>query len=346
MKININTVFYYQAEFYFFHAKYQKALNNINFFLKNYSSNVDARLLRIHLLYLLGDKTRAWQELEEIQQNSKRLKIWMLMSKLVESLAEFKKMEQLYLKYKDKYLNINTDIEIQKYISNAAASIKMYDIAEEYLKNAINLYEQSLVKKKYEKKYFSKYDAMVALEDLSNVFALLNIDFFLVSGTFLGCIREKSFISTDYDIDIGVWEQDYSSELKKALEQYGTFYIHDPKWKGGIKLKHINGILIDIFIHYKEGQKHYHLGSAVKWYNSTFDLIKYQFLNKEYFGFKEYDRYLSENYGDWRVPKKNFDNILDTPNAVVFDKKEYRLHLYKLIFKKTHKSNKIIIKTI
>ncbi|ECQ2959801.1 hypothetical protein FZ438_08880, partial [Campylobacter jejuni] len=58
---------------------------------------------------------------------------------------------------------------------------------------------------------------------------------------------------------------------------------------------------------------------------------------KEYFGFKEYDRYLSENYGDWRIPKKNFDNILDTPNAVIFNEQEYKLHLYRSFFKKNTK---------
>ncbi|EFM2999265.1 hypothetical protein HHI74_001346, partial [Campylobacter jejuni] len=329
-KVNMKTVFYYQAEFYFFYAEYKKALNYIDLFLEKYPLNIDGKLLKIQLLYLLGDKTKALYELEKIQQESNRLKIWMLMSKLVNTKIDLKNMEKLYLKYIEKKRNISTKIEIQKYISSAAASIEAYDIAEYYLKNSLKLHEKFSLKNT-KKKYFSKYDALIALEDLSSVFNSLNIKFFLVSGTFLGCIRENNFILNDYDIDVGVWEEDFSNELKIALEQYGTFYIHDPKWKGGIKLKHINGILIDIFIHYKDGCKHYHLGSAVKWYNSTFDLIKYDFLGKEYFGFKEYDRYLSENYGDWRIPKKNFDNILDTPNAVIFNENNFILHLYSLL---------------
>lgn len=334
-KINIKTVFYYKAEFYFFYAKYKKALNNIDFFLEKYPLNIDGKLLKIQLLYLLGDKSKAWYELEKIQQESNRLKIWMLMSKLIDTKMDLKNMEELYLKYIKK-VDIKTKIEIQKYLSSAAANIKVYDVAESYLKSSLELYERFSIKN-IKKKYFSKHDARIALEDLSNVFKLLNIKFFLVSGTFLGCIREKNFISNDYDIDVGIWEEDYTNELKVVLEKYGVFYIHDPKWKGGIKLKHINGILIDIFIHYKEGNQHYHLGSAVKWYNSTFDLIKFKFLGKEYFGFKEYDRYLSENYGNWRIPKKNFDNILDTPNAVVFNEQEYKLHLYRLFFKRNKK---------
>lgn len=331
-KINAKTIFYYKAEFYFFYAKYKKSLNNINLFLEKYPLNIDGKLLKIQLLYLLGNKNEALYELEKIQQESSRLKIWMLMSKLVDTKIDLENMEKLYLKHTEK-LNIKAKIEIQKYISSAAASVKAYDVAEHYLKSSLKLYKKISIKPA-KKKYFSRYDALVALEDLSSVFNSLNVIFFLVSGTFLGCIREKNFISNDYDVDIGIWEGDFTDDLKKALKQYGTFYIHDLKWKGGIKLKHINGIFIDIFIHYNDGSRHYHLGSAVKWYNSTFDLIKYNFLGKEYFGFKEYDRYLSENYGDWRIPKKNFDNILDTPNAVIFNKQEYKLHLYRLLFKK------------
>lgn len=339
LKINVKTVLYYKAEFYFFYAKYKKALNNINLFLEKYPLNIDGKLLKIRLLYLLSDKNKALYELKKIQRESNRLKIWMLISKLVDTKIDLKNMEKLYLRYIEKEkINTSAKIEIQKYISSAAASIGAYDIAEYYLKSSLNLYEKSSIKNT-KKKYFSKYDASVALEDLSNVFNALNIKFFLVSGTFLGCIREKNFISNDYDIDVGIWNEDFTDKLRIKLERYGTFYIHDPKWKGGIKLKHINGILIDIFIHYKDGYKHYHLGSAVRWYNSTFDLIKYKFLGKEYFGFKEYDRYLSENYGNWRIPKKNFDNILDTPNAVVFNEQEYKLHLYRLSFKRTKSIN-------
>lgn len=337
-KINIKIAYYYQAELYFFYADYKKALNSINIFLqKEKSFNVDALLLKIHLLYLSGFKTEAWDIIKQLQQKSHRLKIWMLMSKMVETQKELSEMENLYLTYKKTKINSNKKIEIQKYISKAAANINMYKVAENYLKEAIELFKiNSKIKNK--KKYFSKSDAKIALEDLSFVFSSLNLDFFLVSGTFLGCIRDKNFVSNDYDIDIGIWEKDYSDGLKQALEHYGVFHIHEPKWNGGIKLKHINGILIDIFIHYEDGNKHYHLGSVAKWYNSTFELVKYWFLNKQYFGFKDYDLYLSENYGDWKIKKKDFDNILDTPNAVIYNNEEYRLHLYRLSFKRDIKN--------
>lgn len=50
----------------------------------------------------MGDKTKALYELEKIQQESNRLKIWMLMSKLVNTKIDLKNMEKLYLKYIEK----------------------------------------------------------------------------------------------------------------------------------------------------------------------------------------------------------------------------------------------------
>lgn len=48
-----------------------------------------------------------------------------------------------------------------------------------------------------------------------------------------------------------------------------------------------------------------------------------------------YDRYLTENYGDWYTPKINFDSALDTPNMEVIDNKAMLIYLYK---KLSHKN--------
>lgn len=33
--------------------------------------------------------------------------------------------------------------------------------------------------------------------------------FFIVDGTLLGCVRSDDFIHNDYDIDFGMWIEDY-----------------------------------------------------------------------------------------------------------------------------------------
>ena len=39
------------------------------------------------------------------------------------------------------------------------------------------------------------------------------------------------------------------------------------------------------------------------------------FLAKKYLVPTDFDKYLTENYGNWRVPKVNFDCFYDTPNV-------------------------------
>ena len=90
--------------------------------------------------------------------------------------------------------------------------------------------------------------------------------------------------------------------------------------------------MIDIFIHYREGKKVYHLGAKAKWFNTEFSLKEYLFLNQIFLGAENADLYLSENYGiDWKEPKSIFDSVLDTPNAVITNQEEFVIHLYKLL---------------
>ncbi|ELQ4068275.1 hypothetical protein QSL87_001699, partial [Campylobacter coli] len=57
-------------------------------------------------------------------------------------------------------------------------------------------------------------------------------------------------------------------------------------------------------------------------------------------GFKDFDKYLSENYGDWKIRKMDFDNILDTPNAVIINKDAFVVHLYQLLMSRYARKNK------
>ena len=77
------------------------------------------------------------------------------------------------------------------------------------------------------------------------------------------------------------------------------------------------------------------MGGKAKWYNTLFELKEYEFLGEKYFGAKDSNLYLTENYGeDWRIPKTSFDNVLDTPNAIIINDDLYILHLYKLLMSK------------
>ena len=55
------------------------------------------------------------------------------------------------------------------------------------------------------------------LLDLAYLFALNKINWFVLAGTFLGFIREKSFLTHDLDIDIGLMSEDISLEQIKTV---------------------------------------------------------------------------------------------------------------------------------
>ena len=51
------------------------------------------------------------------------------------------------------------------------------------------------------------------LKRASDVLDEMNISWFLSSGTCLGYFREGKFIDHDYDIDIGIFAEDYTDEI-------------------------------------------------------------------------------------------------------------------------------------
>ncbi|WP_173776747.1 hypothetical protein [Campylobacter lari] len=323
--------YFYQAEFNYYYSDYKKSLDYVEYFLKFYPKHIEAKYLKAQLLFLLNKKQESWEILIECLKLTKRLKTWLLLSKIIQNKNECKQLQELYEKYKKNY-SIKNQITIRNYLIITFKKNKYYFCAKKYLKENILYFNKknSVV----EKNTIIKKDAIAAIDDLRMVFDNLGVNFFLISGTFLGCIREGKFLGHDYDVDIGIWEKDYTDIVRSEILKYGVFTIYDLQWNGGLKLKHVNGIKIDIFIHYREADKIYHKGDIAKWYNTVSELKYYDFCNGKYYGFADFDTYLQENYGEWKIEKKYFDNILDTPNAVIINNELFIIHLYQLLMKK------------
>jgi hypothetical protein len=82
-----------------------------------------------------------------------------------------------------------------------------------------------------------------------------------------------------------------------------------------VRMFHRSGIAIDLFVHFYDGDVAWHGSSIHRWDNKRFELTDYAFLGRSFKGARDFDLYLSENYGaDWRIPKTDFDTDLDTPN--------------------------------
>ena len=63
------------------------------------------------------------------------------------------------------------------------------------------------------------------LKDIYQLFKINKIEWFPISGTFLGFIREKSFLGHDLDIDIGLLDNNSFNKLKNILKKNNIFKI-------------------------------------------------------------------------------------------------------------------------
>lgn len=182
-------------------------------------------------------------------------------------------------------------------------------------------------------------DAKQTLSDFMDLFPVSTLRWFFVSGTFLGLIREKGFLSHDYDIDLGVFEDEIDIPtvitaitqsdhfvLKKYDHHQSSLFQPDvvsgnPDIPYILKIVHVSGIHIDLFIHYRDMRSdppsYWHGSSLHRWNNSAFTLIPYTFYDHEVLGPANADAYLTENYGDWRTPVTEFNCTTDTPNLVL-----------------------------
>lgn len=182
---------------------------------------------------------------------------------------------------------------------------------------------------------FSRVDAITALKDFADALPLDDWRWYVVSGTFLGLHRDGGFLAHDYDIDIGIHgEQIDVTRLVDTLAAHPKYVtkkvdlhieitqdeeglLHLEKVPALVKLIHENGLNLDVFIHYTENGRCWHGSVIHRWENSPFELVRTELEGVAVNAPADADRYLTENYGAWRTPVKEFDCTTGTPNLVV-----------------------------
>ena len=189
------------------------------------------------------------------------------------------------------------------------------EVAKERFVNTISNQKFGSRQKKINKNWTN--DAKVALADLKADLEMHGIEFFLISGTLLGCIREGGIIGHDKDIDVGFDEKYSKDEIKEAIRLSPRFHFLEISFDDNVYIQHVNGVSIDIFRHYVQDGLYVHEGIKAKWWNTPFELKQVKFLDGEYFVPADTDVYLTENYGNWRVSDPDFETFVDTPNMQV-----------------------------
>jgi hypothetical protein len=187
--------------------------------------------------------------------------------------------------------------------------------------------------------------AAVALAALSAELEKLGVKAFLISGTLLGYLREGNFISWDKDIDVGVFTSDIKlGDIESAFRQAPEFSVRRLDFNSDrLRVDHVNGVKVDIFPHYfvEADGKVWHDGTATRWWNSPFDMAEIEFLGERQYVPEDPERYLDENYGNWRVPEPNFDARIDAPNVEVTDQDYFNTLLYFSLLEAVAKRNDV-----
>lgn len=86
-------------------------------------------------------------------------------------------------------------------------------------------------------------------KEVRRVCEILNIQYFLIGGTFLGAVRHKGFIPWDDDMDVGMMREDYECFMREAPKLLGDdFYLQnwdtDPEYPFSFGKLRLNGTVV------------------------------------------------------------------------------------------------------
>lgn len=340
--------YFYYAQRLALQNKIVDAAKQLNIFLKNNPYHADATYLLADIEVRQNNKQHALNLLEHLLQHNTRRKTWQHLSNLVENSEDFLQYLQLFNTYYPNYQSKPLRYDLICHLSNAALRGEQQGFALNLWREQYQLAQSQKLKHNLATppKYTDE-KAAKALSDLKKYLDKAQIPFFLISGTLLGCIRENKLLGHDKDIDIGVWEDQTLENLQDIFRKSGCFYTLPIYSLDILVVRHVNGITIDIFIHYREQNDYWHAGKKTKWHNTPFELIQYIFLGETYLIPRNYDLYLRENYGDdWQTPKINFDSMLDTSNIEIISNIHLSIYLYKRLMSPKSINNEIKHKII
>lgn len=185
--------------------------------------------------------------------------------------------------------------------------------------------------------------AWLVMMELQRIAGTIGIRMFPISGTLLGLYRNGGILPHDVDIDVGVFAGDTKLPAFIAALDASPFF----RKRDDIRLKPGYGaanpwlpkladdvacykyymcppgvaaapaVEADVFLHFGSGSYQVHGISNRLWLNRDFDLAAATYGELATLVPRDVELYLTENYGDFRTPKTDFENLADCPNSTL-----------------------------
>lgn len=331
---------YYQALSDFLLGQYDAAIRRLEYTIDRHPGYVEATVLLAKACRDAGQSAASWRALEALLPQFDDVTIWSAMASLVCSQADFKRMHD-HFQRRTHPLPANVHDRPTaagknplEYLALGALRMNNFALATQIWEDLLRQLATSPPEQPRAAEPDAEYSsrrAQLALVGLRCTLEGAGIPMFLVSGTLLGCVRENRLLGHDHDVDVGIWDDVDREQLLTVLRRSGLFFDLASRAPEIVRVKHVNGIVVDIFYHFRSPGDYWHRGVKIVWHNSPFQLATRAFLGEEFLIPDDYDKYLTENYGDWRTPKIDFDCAFDTPNAEIVNRDELLIHTYKML---------------
>lgn len=167
------------------------------------------------------------------------------------------------------------------------------------------------------KHFYSRGAGELILKHVVDVAQNADIRLFPMGGTLLGLIRDGELIPFDKDLDFGCFVEEASfRDLWEVFLSSAYFVPMGAVEDRLIKLRHLSGATVDIFVNFREGDGRWHGGSFVCWRDRAFELKRADVRGRQFFIPDDPETYLENHYGpSWGRRDPHFDVFWEAPNA-------------------------------